>query len=569
MEFIRPARDGTELNQIERWKLERHPFEVAAAVRDRYAFEGPEAIAAVPGETERLKWVGLYPQRQGGDAFMMRVKVPGGRLSAAQLRRIGEVVDIYARAPEPSPVWGDRYCDLTTRQDVQLHWVHIGDVPRIWAMLEEVGITTVQACGDSARNVLGCPVAGVDAEEVLDASLVAREISEFFTGNREYANLPRKFKLSVTGCREDCAQAEINDVGLWPARLEDGTVGFNVLVGGGLSDGPRMASDIDVFVAPDQAVEIARALAQVFGELGNRENRGTARLRYLVQELGPEAFRAEVSRRAGFVLRPAGEELTQRYRGDHVGVHPQRQQGLSYVGCSVTVGRLSGADLVEAARLAEVYGDGEVRLATDQNFVLTGVANQRVEDLVKEGLLQRHSPFPAPFVRGAVACTGSEFCRFAIVETKARAVQWAKAMDSRYANRFGGTDGSEAIVRMHFSGCPASCAQPQVADIGFRGETAHVGDEIVEAVDIGLGGSLGVDAAFGDWVDGAVPVSEVVEVLGRTVDRFFSEAVPGERFHEWARRVPMAALRSTLRGEPSQQGSGSTDGPWTEEEPAP
>jgi ferredoxin-nitrite reductase len=155
------------------------------------------------------------------------------------------------------------------------------------------------------------------------------------------------------------------------------------------------------------------------------------------------------------------------------------------------------------------------------------------------------------------------------VETKARAVQWAKAMDSRYANRFGGTDGSEAIVRMHFSGCPASCAQPQVADIGFRGETAHVGDEIVEAVDIGLGGSLGVDAAFGDWVDGAVPVSEVVEVLGRTVDRFFSEAVPGERFHEWARRVPMAALRSTLRGEPSQQGSGSTDGPWTEEEPAP
>jgi ferredoxin-nitrite reductase len=569
MEFIRPYRSGTELNQIERWKLERHPFEVAVAIRDRYAHEGPEAIAAVPGEMERLKWVGLYPQRQGGDAFMMRVKVPGGRLRAAQLRRIGEIVDLYARAPEPSPVWGDRYCDLTTRQDLQLHWVRIGDVPRIWALLEEVGITTVQACGDSARNVLGCPVAGVDADEILDASSVVREISEFFTGNREYANLPRKFKLSVTGCREDCAQAEINDVGLWPARLEDGTVGFNVLVGGGLSDGPRMASDIDVFVAPDRAVEIARALAQVFGELGNRENRGTARMRYLVQELGPEAFRAEVSRRAGFVLRPAGEELTRRYRGDHIGVHSQRQPGLCYVGCSVTVGRISGEDLVEAARLAEAYGDGEVRLATDQNFVLTGVANQRIEDLVQEGLLQRHSPFPAPFERGAVACTGSEFCRFAIVETKARAVKWAKAMDSRYGDRFSGVNGSEAIIRMHFSGCPASCAQPQIADIGFRGETAHVGDEIVEAVDIGLGGSLGVDAAFGDWVDGAVPVSEVVEALGRAVDRFFTEAVPGERFHEWARRVPMAALRSSLRGEMSLQACPSADGRWQEEEPAP
>jgi ferredoxin-nitrite reductase len=565
MEFVRPYRHGTELNQVERWKLERHPFEVADAVRDRYALEGPDAIAAVPGEMERLKWVGLYPQRQGGDAFMLRIKAPGGRLEAAQARRIGEVVDSYASAPDPSAFWGDRYCDLTTRQDVQLHWVHIADVPRIWSLLEEVGITTVQACGDSARNVLSCPVGGVDAHEVLDGSAIAREISDFFTGNREYANLPRKFKLSVTGCVEDCAQAEINDVGLWPARLEDGTIGFNLLVGGGLSDGPRMGSDIDVFVAPDQAVEIARAIAQVFGELGNRENRGTSRMRYLVQELGPEIFRAELAARASFELRAAGEELTRRYRGDHVGVHPQRQRGLSYVGCSVPVGRLAGADLIEAARLAELYGDKQLRLATDQNFVLTGVRDERLADLLEEPLLQRFSPFPAPFERGVVACTGSEFCRFAIVETKARAVQWARAMDRRYAERLGGSsearDGAEGVVRMHFSGCPASCAQPQIADIGFRGETAHVGEQIVEAVDIGLGGSLGMDAAFVDWVGGAVPVDEAVDALGRVMDRFLDERVPDERFHEWARRVPMAALHSTLRGVPINEASADSDGP--------
>ena len=248
---MRYLRKIKELNQVEQWKLERHPLDVRDAVVDRYAREGPEAIKTVPGEVERLKWVGLYPQRQGGDAFMLRIKIPGGRLNAAQARLIGEIADEHARGPAPNPVFGDAYLDLTTRQDIQLHWIRIGAVPEIWPRLEAVGITTVQACGDSARNVLCCPVSGLDADEVIDAYPVAQAISDFFTGNREYANLPRKFKLSVTGCREDCAQAEINDIGLWPARLDDGTVGFNVLVGGGLSDGPRMASDIDVFVAPD------------------------------------------------------------------------------------------------------------------------------------------------------------------------------------------------------------------------------------------------------------------------------------------------------------------------------
>ncbi len=554
MEFLRPLSNGATYNQTEQWKLARHPLEVADAVRNVYAREGPSAIAKVEGEVERLKWVGIYPQRQGGDAYMLRVKVPGGRMSAAQAGRIGEIVDRYARAPEPSPIWGDRYCDITTRQDIQLHWVHISDVPEIWRLLDEVGITTIQACGDSARNVLSCPVAGVDRDEAFDASGIARDVSEFFTGNREYANLPRKFKLSITGCTDDCAQAEINDIGLWPARRHsDGALGLNLLVGGGLSDGPRMASDIDVFVTRDQTVEICRAIAQVFGELGNRENRGISRMRYLVQELGPEGFRSELAKRATFDLEPAGEELTRRYRGDHVGVHGEKRPGHSYVGCSVPVGRLSGLDLVEVARLADEYGDGEVRLATDQNFVLTGVPDDRVDALLEETLLDRFSPFPAPFERGVVACTGSEFCRFAIVETKARAVEWAREMDRKFASGFGGGAGMRdrphnAIVRMHFSGCPASCAQPQIADIGFRGDTAHVGDGIVEAVDLSFGGSLGTDAAFGTWAAGAVPVEDVPEALSRVVSRYLEEQRPLERFHEWVRRSDPASVSSMLRG---------------------
>jgi ferredoxin-nitrite reductase len=553
LRFIRPYRHIGELNPVEQMKLSRHPFEVAQAVIDTYSKQGPDSINAVPGEQERLKWVGMYPQRQGGDAFMMRIKVPGGVMTAAQVREVGVAADAYAEGPDDSPVFGNRYADLTTRQDIQLHWIRIADVPRIWQRFWDVGLTTVQACGDSARNVCACPVSGIDADEVVDALPVAQAISAYFTGNREYANLPRKFKIAVTGCLEDCARVEINDIGLWPAEQADGSIGFNVLIGGGLSDGERMASDIDVFIRPDQAVELCRGVAQVFGELGNRENRGLARMRYLAQELGPEGFRAALDERTKFTLDPAGRELTSRFRGDHVGVHPQKQPGLVYVGCSVPVGRMHGIDLIETARLAETYGDGGVRIGTDQNLILSGVPEERLDDLLAEPLLAKYSPFPGPFERGVVACTGSEFCRFAVVETKERAVKWARHLDAQLtaAGADGGGADDAGVIRMHFSGCSASCAQPQIADIGFRGDIAHVDAHIEEAVDIGLGGSLGPDAAFIDWVTGAMPVDKVPDALVRVVTRYQAERRAGEPFHRWARRTPESELASTLSGAPA------------------
>jgi ferredoxin-nitrite reductase len=536
---MRFLREGQTLNKVEKIKLERHPLEVRQAIIDTYS-KDLAAMDEVPGEVERLKWVGIYPQKQGGDAFMMRIKVPGGILMPEQARVIGRIASDFANGPIPNPHFGNNFLDLTTRQDVQMHWIKMGDIPEIWRRLEEVGITTVQACGDSARNVLCCPVSGLGHEEVIDAYPVAQAISNYFTGNREYANLPRKFKMSVTGCLEDCAQAEINDIGMLPARLEDGTVGFNLRVGGGLSDGPRMASDIDVFVRPEDAVEITRGIAQVYGELGNRENRWINRMRYLVQELGPEGFREELEKRVSVELLPAGEDLTRRYRGDHVGVHSQKEDGLFYVGLNVPVGRMSGEQFEEAGKLAQEYGAG-VRLATDQNLIITGVREERIDDLLAEPLLRRYSPNPGAFERGVVACTGSEFCRFGIVETKIRALEWAREMDSRV-----GDPGQDA-VRMHFSGCSASCAQPQIGDIGFRGETAKKDGALVEGVDIGLGGSLGMDAAFIDWVEGAKPADEVPDALSRLFERFKEERRDGERFHEWARRQRNGELRDTLR----------------------
>jgi ferredoxin-nitrite reductase len=555
LKFVRPYRNIGELNNVEQMKLARHPFEVAQAVIDTYSKQGPASIAKVPGEVERLKWVGIYPQRQGGDAFMLRIKVPGGVMTAAQVREVGVAADAFAEGPDDSPVFGNRYADLTTRQDIQLHWIRIADMPRIWQRFWEVGLTTVQACGDSARNVCSCPVSGIDAKEVVEAYPVAKAISSFFTGNREYANLPRKWKVAVTGCTEDCARIEINDVGLWPAEHSDGTVGFNVLVGGGLSDGERMASDIDVFVRPEQAVELCRGVAVVFGELGNRENRGLARMRYLAQELGPEGFRSALAERTNFTLEPAGRELTTAFRGDHVGVHPQKQPGLFYVGCSVPVGRMHGVDLIELARLAETYGDGGVRIGTDQNFIVSGIPEERLDDLLAEPLIQTYSPFPGPFERGVVACTGSEFCRFAVVETKERAVKWARQLDAQLSstdgngNGNGKSAGSDAgVIRMHFSGCSAGCAQPQIADIGFRGDIAHVAEHFEEAVDIGLGGSLGPDAAFIDWLAGAVPVDRVPDALLRVVSRYREEHRPEEPVYQWARRIAPAELQTLLIG---------------------
>jgi ferredoxin-nitrite reductase len=547
---VETLRKNQRLNKVEKFKLERHPLEVREAILNTYSKKGIESMSEVPGEVERLKWVGIYPQNQGGNAFMIRIKVPGGVLSSEQAQVIGQIALDFANGPIPNPHFGNNFLDLTTRQDVQMHWIKMEDVPEIWRRLEEVGMTTVQACGDSARNVLCCPVSGLGREEIINAYPVAQAISDYFTGNREYANLPRKFKMSVTGCVEDCAQAEINDIGLLPARYEDGTVGFNVRVGGGLSDGPRMASDIDVFVRPEEVVEVTRGIAQVFGELGDRENRWTCRMRYLVQELGPEGFREELEQRTSFELTPAGEDLTKHYRGDHVGVHPQKEDGHYYVGLNVPVGRMSGEQFIEAGRLAGYYG-GEIRLATDQNFIITGVCEERLGDLLTEPLLERYSPTPKAFERGVVACTGSEFCRFGIVETKIRAVEWAREMDERAGDGIG-----QEAIRMHFSGCSASCAQPQIADIGFRGETAKTEDALVEGVDIGLGGSLGHDAAFIDWVEGAKPAEDVPDALVAVFEKFKEERREGERFHEWARRRPNKELRAALRGAGRNRGRG-------------
>ena len=547
------------VNTVEAHKQEKHPLDVVEDVRE-YAeaglsFEEIEACSG-DGEWERLKWAGMYAQKQEG-YFMIRTKAPGGYLTPDQAEVIGECATDYAVAPEEyggseqNELWGDAYLDITTRQDVQEHWIRIEDVPELWDRYDEVGLTTIQGCGDSARNVLGCPAAGLDDHECFDAQPVIEAVSDFFTNNREYANLPRKFKLTITGCRHDCAQSQINDVGLVPARKEiDGEqfYGFHARVGGGLSDGPRMGSRLDVFVRPEDAVEFCRAVAQTFKELGDRTNRGVCRMRYLVEQLGPRTFEEAVRDRCTVELPTAGIDMTVGYQGDHVGVHEQKRDGLTYVGFNVVAGRMGGDEFAQAARAAREYGTDEasVRLATDQNFLITHVPEENVDDLLAEPFAREYSPDPGPFSRGAVGCTGTEFCNYAIIETKKRTKRWARELDERIDV----PDDVEAI-RMHMSGCSASCAQPQIADIGFRGETVTLdGDgesDLLEGMDVGLGGSLGADNAFLDWIESAVPADAVIPALEQLFVAYSEDREDSERFYQWCRRVDNDRLRSIMQ----------------------
>ncbi|AGN01183.1 Ferredoxin--nitrite reductase [Salinarchaeum sp. Harcht-Bsk1] len=569
------------MNSVEQYKQNKHPLDVIEDVKE-YAekglsFEEIEERAG-GGEWERLKWAGMYSHGVQDGYFMMRTKVPGGKLTPEQAEVVGEVADEYATAPEKyggehqNEHWGDAYLDITTRQDTQSHWIEVEDVPEIWEKYEEVGLTTIQGCGDSARNVLGCPAAGLDDHECFDAQPVIDAVSEYFTENREYANLPRKYKMTITGCREDCAQSQINDVGLTPARKEietDGAgqsteeiYGFHAKVGGGLSDGPRMASPLDVFVRPEDAVEFCRAVAQTFKEIGDRNNRGVCRMRYLVEQLGPETFEEAIRDRCEVDLRSRGTDLTEGYKGDHVGVHEQKQDGLNYVGFNVITGRMGGEEFAEVARAAKQYGteDASIRLATDQNFLITHIPDENLDDLLAEDFAQEYKPDPGPFERGAVGCTGSEFCNYGIIETKKRVKRWARELDERID-----TPDDLEVVRMHMSGCSASCAQPQIADIGFRGETVKMTGEsesdapqspeaeneesdMVEGMDFGLGGALGSDNEFLDWVETAVPADAVIPALEELFAAFAREHEEGERFYEWCRRTDNERLRRVMQG---------------------
>ncbi|AFK19697.1 ferredoxin--nitrite reductase [Haloferax mediterranei ATCC 33500] len=530
----------------EQWKSDLY----GDAVRDELEAFAEEGFESIP-EDERDKWFtrfkfwGVFQQRTGQESyFMMRLTNANGVLEPGQLRTIAEVARDYATGPVDNPEFGNGWVDLTTRQSIQLHWLELEDIPEIWEQLESVGVTSRSAGGDTMRNITGCPVAGKDTHELVESKPLLDRFQSELREDDALSNMPRKFNISVTGCREGCAQDSINDIGLEPARKEvDGEVitGFNVRVGGGLgSRKPRVARSLDVFVADEErAYEVVRGFVELYHDHGNRDVRARARSRFFVDDWGTEKIRDRLeSEYLDFELQSAGEDIRDEYtynagrpqsagKSDHVGVHEQ-SDGRYYVGLSVAVGRLTAADALELADLADKYGSGKIRLTRRQNPIVMDVPAGALDDLLAEPLLSKHTPEPNPFQRGTVACTGTEFCSLALTETKARTARMLRWLRDNVE-----VPDDVHQLKIHYSGCTADCGQANTADIGLFGMRAQKDGEMVEAMDIGVGGGIGDEPSFVEWIHQRVPADEVPGAIASLVEAFAAHRTAGQTFRQW------------------------------------
>jgi ferredoxin-nitrite reductase len=494
-------------NKFERLKSEKDGLAVKAEL-DQFARIGWEAMDETDRE-HRLKWLGVFFRPVTPGRFMMRFRAPSGITNSDQLRVLGDIIQRY----------GDEgTADITTRQSIQLRGIRIEDLPDIFRKMEAVGLTSMQSAMDNVRNITGSPVAGIEAGELYDTRAMIQELQDRIInkgeGNPEFSNLPRKFNIAIAGCRDNSVHAEINDLAFVPA-FKDDLFGFNVLVGGFFS-GKRCdaAIPMNVWVAPEDVVEFSLSILRLFRDNGLRVNRTKARLMFLIDEWGIEKFRAEAERVHGKTLVTAAlkDEIEWEKR-DHIGVYPQKQAGLNYVGLHIPVGKLNATDFFELARLAEVYGTGELRFTVEQNAIIPHVADAKIPTLLSEPSLQRFQVNPGNLTRTVVSCTGAQFCNFAMIETKQYAVSVIDAVEAQVD--------VPKPVRIHWTGCPNSCGQPQVADIGLMGVKVRKDGKSVEAVDIFMGGTVGKDAKLGEKVMKGIPIAELDAVLiDLLVDKF-------------------------------------------------
>ena len=485
------------MNKIEEFKQERDGLDIRDAI-DAYARTGWESISE--GDIQRLKWYGLFLRNPTPGFFMIRVRIPGGRTNASQILALAEIAAMR----------GNRLLDVTTRQQIQLRQIRIEEVPTIFAKMEEVGLNSMQTGMDNVRNIMTCPVAGLNPDEVLDATPVVAAMTQEIVYNREYTNLPRKYNVTVTGCPDNCLHTETQDLALIPAYREDGgtkILGFNVLAGGKLgSGGYRIASPLDIFVTPPEAVEVFRAITFVYRDCGYRESRNNARLAFLLDDWGEARFRKEVETRLGRALTPAGVDARKMSAQDHMGIYRQKQPGMNYVGLKVPVGRIKASDLKQIAELAERYGTGDIRISPTQTLIIPNVTDRKLGDLTEEPFLKKFAYNPSPILKGLVSCVGNDYCNLAVIETKSRALETAKALQAKLG------DGVKPIT-MHWSGCPAGCGNHLVADIGLLGKKAKVNGQVVDAVDVYVGGRSGPDPKLAVKILEDVPCDKLPSVL--------------------------------------------------------
>ena len=519
-------------NSVERLKREKSPLgmveELPALIAAGYADVAEEDIV-------RLKWWGLYHDKPKVGTFMLRIKLAAGRLTAAQVQAIGQL----------SLDHGKGEAELTTRQNVQLHFLRLAVLPEVLARLEAAGLTSLGGCGDAVRAITGCPVGGVAHDELFDVTPILEEAHAFFTGHPDYVDLPRKHKIAIGACADRCFAPEINCIAL-VGVLRDGEPGFAVQVGGGLSSVPRIGRDLGVFVRPDEAIPVLRALLDAWKEdLRYRISRVKSRMKFMVDDYGAEGMRAELERRLGYALPDYTLEPLERQFADHVGVHPQRQDGLASIGIPVHLGLVSGTQLVAIGRLLERLG-ADARVTRQQNLVLANIPAAAVEETVA-ALAELGLPLDLNPVRGgSIACTGEPHCNFSVTETKTRLGSLIDGLEKRFGDDI-------ASLRLHLDGCPHACAQHWVGDLGFQGTTAR--DEAGvrhQAFDVYLRGALGPRPAIGRPVFRRVLSGQLDDLVHGLVAGWLERRTEGEDFRSFCDRVDDDELGALAGREPAR-----------------
>jgi len=541
-----PAKE-TKAQRVERLKREKNPWECFGEI-ERFAREG---YASIPAEWlgTYFRWWGVYTQGDGRSAlggtggegkavpyFMVRIRLPNGLLCSHQLRSVAGLVERYARG----------VADLTVRQNIQLHWVSLEVLPDLMRELWRCGLTTMSSCGDDTRNITGCPLAGVEADEICDASPLVLQATRLLVGNPEFYNLPRKYKICITGCRVWCSYPEINDIGLTAiARTSNGRpeIGFSLRVGGGLFTEPHLGVRLNAFVLWNQVVPVVKGITEIFRDSDIlRQSREHARLKFLFKSHGwrAQSFRAELERRLGFRLDPAGPEEppVDVYR-DHTGIRAQKQQGYSYVGAAVLRGRITFEQMRAAADLADRFASGELRTTNMQNLLIVNVPRQNADLLAKELDAVVLRVGASPFWRGAIACTGTEFCKLAITETKSFARWLVEELEERLPE-------FDQDLKLHVTGCPNSCGQRWIADIGIEGKKIKVAGQIADAYYFCVGGAVGKYQAIARPIGYRCPATEVPQAIEWLLRKYLATRLPGENLRQFFARHGDTELRAFL-----------------------
>ncbi len=522
-------------NSVERIKFEKQPYDLIHEI---------PRLAATPYEEIdeddilRLQWWGLYHDKPKVGEFMMRVKIPGGVLTPAQFRTIGRL----------SEEFGQNRGELSTRQCVQLHHIQLPKLPEIFRILKESGLTTAGACGDILRNITSCPAAGIDRNELFDVRPVLKELADFFYGNREYSDLPRKHKWTIAACPCHCNVPEIHDIGLIGV-IQDGEPGFAITVGGGLSTAPRIAQSFGVFVRLDETRAVLQGMLDIWSnDLTYRRARGKARFKFMVDDHGPDGIRAKLEQHLGRTLTPLKSVPLPIGRTDHMGINPEKEDGLHYIGFPVFPGLISGEQMSAIADVAEEYGR-DVRLTREQNFIISGVATQDIDKVIDAVEAIGFTLDVNPIKGHSIGCTGNPYCNFAVGDTKPRLVRLVGHLERRFGQAI-------SDFRIHLDGCPHACGQHFIGDIGIQGTTKRTEDGKVQAYDVFLRGGTGLEAGLGTPLARRVPTDELDEYVERIVGLYLAERQAGESFQAFCRSRSDEALLAAMQGTTDERSAG-------------